>query len=270
MTTSPELTFFDDVVVTYIDKLGSDDTVISAARVSTRGANGASLDRDTRINNRCWAEHFQTHEEALAFSDVVREEEYARDKGLINMLMRDRHGSPFEHISLQLYVKAPLFVFREWQRHRIASYNEMSGRYTVLSPEFYVPAEDRPLVQVGKPGAYSFEPGTPEQYKATTKELKLSSIAQWNTYQKLLESGLAKELARAVLPLNIYSQMYVTMNARSLMNFLSLRTKTKPHSAVPSFPQHEISLGADKVEELFAEHFPWTYEAWNNNGRVAP
>ena len=85
------------------------------------------------------------------------------DRGLINYLMRDRHGSPFEHNSMTFYVQAPIFVFREFMRHRIASYNEESGRYRELRPVFYVPGPERNLVQVGKPGAYEFLPGSPEQ-----------------------------------------------------------------------------------------------------------
>ena len=83
-----------------------------------------------------------------------------RSKGLINFLMRDRHGSPFEHNSMTFYVQAPIFVFREFMRHRIASYNEESGRYRELRPVFYVPGPDRNLVQIGKTGAYEFIPGT--------------------------------------------------------------------------------------------------------------
>ena len=264
-----EIQFFDFVIVDFIDKLGSDDTIIAAARVSTRGANGAAKDRDARINKRTWTETII--DEPLAdFSARIRDEETAKDIGLINYLMRDRHGSPFEHVAIQCYVKAPIFVFREWQRHRIASYNEMSGRYTELLPEFYLPADDRPLRQIGKPGAYTFEPGTESQRLILRDEIIAQSESAWYSYKRLLSEGVAKEIARAVLPVNIYSQMYVTMNARSMMNFLSLRTKTKENSKVKSFPQHEISLGADKVEELFKKHFPWTYDAWNANGRVAP
>lgn len=233
-----EVKFFDDVFVELVDFMGSDAAIVQAARVSTKGEN---------------------------FSEGSE-----KDQGLINMLMRDRHGSPFEHCVVKVFVKAPIFVFREWHRHRIASYNEMSGRYRVLEPEFYVPRYDRPLVQVGKPGAYTFTEGTEDQYVGVIDNIEHIAVESWASYQRMLDAGVAKELARAVLPVNTYSQMYCTMNLRALMNFLSLRTKSRPESKVPSFPQHEISLGADKLEAIFAEKFPLTYRAWNDNGRVSP
>src|SRR5689334_21252654 len=95
-----------------------------------------------------------------------------RDRGLINYLMRDRHGSPFEHNSMTFYVQAPIFVFREFMRHRIASYNEESGRYRQLQPVFYVPGPDRRLVQQGKPGAYEFVDGTPEPHALVVESTK--------------------------------------------------------------------------------------------------
>lgn len=264
-----ELIFLDDIYVEPIKIDGSDDLVIDAARVSTKKTfgSGAQKERDDYVNSRNEATGW------TAPADQVlnwQGEAISKDKGLINMLMRDRHGSPFEHVGLTVYVKAPIFVFREWHRHRIASYNEMSGRYTKLNPEFYVPAADRPLVQVGKPGAYTFEPGTEEMLKLTHDEIKSVAESAWASYERMLETGIAKEVARAVLPVTTYSQMYCTMNLRALMNFLALRTKTKENSRVPSFPQHEISLGADKLEAVFAENFPWVHEAFENNGRVAP
>ncbi len=264
-----ELIFLDDVFVDHIDTLGSDDRIIEAARVSTKRTfgGGAQRDRDNYANSRNEAMGWRaTPEQVLEWM----EEAVSKDKGLINYLMRDRHGSPFEHAGLTVYVKAPIFVFREWHRHRIASYNEMSGRYTELLPEFYVPAADRPIKQTGKPGAYKFEPGTPEQIHLARSEAVTQAEGAWASYQRQLDAGIAKELAREVLPVNIYSRMYCTMNLRALMNFLSLRTKPKENSKVPSFPQHEISLGADKLERIFADEFPWVYEAWQNNGRVAP
>jgi len=183
--------------------------------------------------------------------------------------MRDRHGSPFEHNSMTFYVQAPIFVFREFMRHRIASYNEESGRYRELRPVFYVPGPDRNLVQVGKPGAYDFLPGTPEQTELTASEVRAASTSAFESYERMLAAGVAREVARIVLPLNIYSSMYVTMNARSLMNFLSLRTK-RPDSHFPSFPQREIEMCAEKMEDAWAALMPLTYAAFAANGRVAP
>jgi len=193
----------------------------------------------------------------------------SRSAGLINYLMRDRHGSPFEHNSMTFYVQAPIFVFREFMRHRIASYNEESGRYRELRPVFYVPGPERRLVQVGKPGAYTFEPGTAEQHVLVEREIKDSCTQAYASYQRMLDAGIAREVARAVLPVTIYSSMYVTMNARALMNFLSLRTH-REDTHFPSFPQREIEMVAEKMEDFWAELMPMTYAAFNKNGRVSP
>jgi thymidylate synthase (FAD) len=154
-------------------------------------------------------------------------------------------------------------------RHRIASYNEESGRYKELEPVFYIPAEDRKLIQVGKPGAYTFEAGSDSQMKNTQAWTRLASERSYEMYQLMLNDGVAREVARGVLPVNTYSSMYGTMNARSLMNFLSLRTM-REGTHFPSFPQREIEMVAEKMEEFFAEKMPVTYETFNKNGRVAP
>ena len=240
-----DIQFRSDVTVELIRSSASDADVLFAARVSTQGE--------------------QTLEGAQARDTEVG----ARDKGLINYLMRDRHGSPFEHTSLTFYVQAPIFVFREFMRHRIASYNEESGRYRELRPVFYVPGPDRKLIQVGKPGAYDFEDGTAEQTALVVQETMAVTRAAYESYQRMLEAGVAREVARIVLPVNIYSSMYVTMNSRALMNFLSLRTK-REGTHFPSFPQREIEMVAEKMEDFWAQTMPLTYESFNENGRVAP
>lgn len=193
----------------------------------------------------------------------------ARAAGLINMLMRDRHGSPFEQVGMQFLVSAPIFVWREHMRHRIASYNEMSGRYTQLAPVFYEPAQDRPLVQQGKPGAYTFTPGTEEQWGNAVFGVRHSAQTGYGLYETLLAQGVAKEVARMVLPVSIYSTAYVRMNLRALMNFLSLRTKSTG-ARFPSFPQREIEMVAEKYEAAMVQAFPLVHAAFVRNGRVAP
>ena len=196
-------------------------------------------------------------------------EDPARSAGLINYLARERHGSPFEHTSMTFFISAPIFVFREFMRHRIASYNEESGRYRELQPVFYVPAPERKLVQIGKTGAYEFVDGTKDQFDITTQAMKESYNFVYERYQKMLEVGVAREVARAVLPVGLYSSMYVTMNARALMNFLSLRT-AREGSHFPSYPQREIEMVAEKMEEHFARLMPLTYGAFEKSGRIAP
>lgn len=250
---SARIVFRSDVTVELVRSSAHDSDVLFAARVSTQGE-----------------QTLEAAQEAISpenGGDAENPDKRAR--GLINYLMRDRHGSPFEHNSMTFYVQAPIFVFREFMRHRIASYNEESGRYRELNPVFYVPAPERNLLQVGKPGAYSFEPGTVEQVALVAAETRAQSTAAFEAYQRMLDAGVAREVARIILPLNIYSSMYVTLNARSLMNFISLRTK-REGSLFPSFPQREIEMAAEQIEDHFAELMPLTYAAFNGNGRVAP
>ena len=239
--TKQEIVFRDDMTVELVKSSASDADVIWAARVSTAG---------------------ETTLEKVGESSE-------RDAGLINYLARERHGSPFEHTSMTFFVSAPIFVFREFMRHRIASYNEESGRYRELRPVFYIPNKDRKLVQVGKTGAYTFVDGSPEQLEITVNAIKETCIVAYENYQKILASGVAREVARAVLPVTLYSSMYVTMNARALMNFLSLRTSS-PGSHFPSYPQREIEMVAEKMEKHFAKLMPMTYEAFQKSGRIAP
>ncbi|WP_327092859.1 FAD-dependent thymidylate synthase [Nonomuraea sp. NBC_01738] len=233
--------FLDDVTVELVKHSASDTDVLWAARVSTAGEQSLEeLDKDP-----------------------------ARSQGLINYLMRDRHGSPFEHNSMTFFVSAPIFVFREFHRHRVWSYNEESGRYRELQPTFYVPGPERKLVQEGKPGRYVFVDGTPEQHKLVTETMEESYRRSYAAYQEMLAAGIAREVARAVLPVGLFSSMYATCNARALMHFLSLRTKNE-QAKVPSFPQREIEMVAEKMEAAWAELMPLTHAAFVANGRVAP
>jgi thymidylate synthase (FAD) len=237
----PELKFSSDVVVELVKHSASDDDVAFAARVSTLGERAQS--------------QIGTEDSKLG--------------GLINFLMRDRHGSPFEHSVFTFYVKAPIFVWREHMRHRIASYNEESGRYRVLEPEFYIPNKERKLLQIGKPGAYIFEDGTDEQHAIVYSNYRRVCKDSYMEYEEMIRLGIAREVARGVLPLTIYSSAYVTINSRSLMNFLSLRRNVEGQS-FPSYPQREIEMVAEKYEEFFKQLMPLTHDAFVKNGRVSP
>jgi thymidylate synthase (FAD) len=184
------------------------------------------------------------------------------DAGLIRFLMRDRHGTPFEHNAFRFHIRCPLFVAREWFRHRVGSFNEESARYHQLEGDFYVPAPDDVRSQVGKPGAYTFEPVGREIAEVVRADLGAHYEQAYRLYRELLDRGLAKELARCVLPMATFTQFYWTVNARSLMNFLSLRTADTA--------QLEIRRYAEALEGFFAELMPVTYEAFVASGRVAP
>lgn len=231
------LEFTDEITIKLVRQRALDDHVVQAAQVSAKGEN-----KPGTVPYR-----------------------------LIKALMAGRHGSPFEHTSFTFFVEAPLFVFREWQRHRISSFNEMSGRYTEMVPKFYMTPEDRPMVME--------EDGTkmrPKMLKApeevwrrhVARKMRTAEIA-WESYQADLADGIVNEVAREDLPLSLYSQMYWTVNARSLMNFLSLRVESDD-SLVRSYPQREIMWGAEQVEEYFKIHMPLTHQAFVENGRVAP
>ena len=184
------------------------------------------------------------------------------DEALIRFLMHDRHGSPFEHNAFRFHIRCPIFVAREWFRHRIGSFNEFSLRYAKATDDFYVPEADDVRTQVGKPGAYSFEPVGEELAQQTREELQAVYEQAYATYERLVEAGVARELARSVLPVGAYTQFYWTVNARSLMNFVSLRNS--------EFAQLEIRRYAEAVETFLAEKMPVTYAAFVANDRVAP
>jgi thymidylate synthase (FAD) len=184
------------------------------------------------------------------------------DAGLIRFLMRERHGTPFEHNSFRFHVRAPLFVAREWFRHRIGSFNEFSMRYARATDEFYVPAPEDVRSQVGKPGSYSFEPVSEELAETTRVELQAVYEAAYAAYERLVELGVARELARAALPVGAYTEFYWTVNARALMNFVSLRSAETA--------QREIRRYAEACERLFATRMPVTHAAFVAAGRVSP
>ena len=184
------------------------------------------------------------------------------DQGLIRFLMRERHGTPFEHNSFRFHVRCPLFVAREWFRHRVGSFNEFSMRYARATDDFYVPEPEDVRSQVGKPGAYSFEPVDEELAERTRADLQAVYTHAYETYERLVEAGVARELARCVLPVGAYTEFFWTVNARALMNFVSLRAAEAA--------QREIRRYAEAVESFLAEHMPVTHAAFVANDRTAP
>ncbi len=217
------------MAVTYVDHMGSDLSVVNAARVSF-----ARESRDLGPN----------------------------DIGLINFLMRERHASPFEHATLTVLVDTPIGVQREWMRHRTQSFNEFSTRYAKIGePEFYIPPEDALRTQVGKPGAYHFEALEAEKAPAAREKFESAYQAALDAYHELLDMGVARELARNVLPLGMHTRFYATANLRNWLNFLSLRTDSNA--------LREIRDEAARVEALIEDLFPHTYSAWLQHERHA-
>lgn len=243
MLVDAEVEYRSVMTVELVQSAASDASVVSAARVSTQGDQSRLADRDFATGSP--------------------------EARLIAFLMRNRHGTPFEHTSMTFFVQAPIFVFRELMRHRIASYNEESGRYRQLRPIFYVPERTRPLQQIGKAGHYTFTAGTASQTALVDAATRRTARLTYAAYEQQLAEGVAREVARMVLPVNIYSSAYVTMNARALMNFLSLRVH-REDSAFPSFPQREIELVAEAMEGHWKDLMPITHAAFEANRRVAP
>lgn len=217
-----QIELVNEVGVKLISAHASDDMVAMAAWVSHDADSEARLDDRNRVEK------------------------------LIAFLYRNRHMSPFEHGQFIFKVDVPLFVAREFMRHRTASYNEVSGRYTVMKPRFYVGGTAR--VQKGKPGDYFFEAGTDDQTAFYLRSKERSVQAAWDEYESRIAMGIAKEQAREDLPLSLMTQFYVTMNPRNLMHFLSLRNDT--HAL------KEIRDVAVRMEEIFADAMPFTYEAY--------
>lgn len=185
------------------------------------------------------------------------------DRGLIRFLLRERHGTPFEHNFFRFHIGAPIFVAREWFRHRSGwSYNEFSGRYSEMPEGAWVPELHAVRSQVGKPGAYSFDPMATDEATEVQDIIAEANGHAWRTYRYLLTMGVAKEVARTILPVGTYTEFYASCNARSLMHFCSLRN----HSSA----QQEIRWYAEEMEKHLRDAMPETYAAFVEFGRNAP
>lgn len=231
---SNELEFRTEPRVTLLRFMGGDDVTAQSARVST-GAPAAGY------------------------------------QGLVRRLAADRHGTPFEHSVFTFEIEASIMVARESHRHRIASISEASLRYMEGEPVVYVPGPERHLVQ--SPGSkqmdYETEPGTEWQRSVVDARYREACVDTWKGYQNMLANGVLREVARGVLPLCFGTRWHLTINARSLMNYLSLRVEDE-HADRVSHPQYEIQQVAELMETEFAQLMPVTYGAFVSNGRRTP
>lgn len=208
---------------------GSDLTVVNAARAS-----------------------FNKNKDVLDEGDVK----------LIDFLVREKHSSPFEMIDLTFRVKAPKPVVCEWQRHRLSSFNEQSGRYVVFEPEFFIPCGDAIRTQTGKPGHYTFRPIADQTARESIEYIMRECYDfAYQRYLDLMDLGLAKEVARNVLPFGFYSTFYYKANLRSLFNFLSLRNDDRALL--------EIQEYAKVIEQFVEQVAPVSYRSFVANGRKA-
>lgn len=223
----PEIKCLDKGFVRLVDKMGSDSSVVQAARVSYGDG-----------------------------TKTVRE-----DEALIRYLFSHEHGSPFELPVMQFHVKLPIFVERQWCRHRTFAYtsmNEISARYSEMKEEFYIPDRDR-LQKQSKVNKQGSGDGIDEITKTQiVRSFEAQAKASYGLYQNHIseEVDLARELARANLPVNLYTQKYCRIDLRNIFHFLRLR--------MDSHAQYEIRVYADALAEIVKEHFPICYKAFED------
>lgn len=221
-----EVTFRSVMGVTLLQHVGGQDMIVQAARQSTQGKNAKAVD-----NGR-----------------------------FINFLAEEGHRVPLEHNLLSFHLEVPIFVSRQIVKYRHSSISEESGRYRELEGTFYVPANERPVVQVGRTGDYEFEHDSVMNGQARVDIAYVSEHA-WESYLEMLDYGIAKEVARMCLPVNLYSSMVVSMNLVGWLHFVSQRATN-----APSHGQYEIAEVADKISEVIAELYPDVWETFVSNG----
>lgn len=190
---------------------------------------------------------------------------------VINYMMKHRHGTPFEHVVFTFYVKLPIFVAREWMRHRIGSFNEISGRYVKFEPEFYIPDKFRVKGDTNKQGSvfpddkWARDNGWRdlEDFNSSmSSDLTSAYETAYDRYIELMESGVANEQARMIIPVGLYTQFYWTVNLRALFNFVNLRSA--PNA------QWEIQQYSNAIKEILKEKVPIAFKAFEDNGGISP
>lgn len=245
-----------DIPVKYIDHCGSDRRIAHAAWVLDPSA---AHDKDD--SEKGWTQ-------------------------VIRAMMRGRHGTPFEHGLLTVYVEAPVVVWWEWTRHRFMAlgtpdlgFNLESGRYRVLDGEFYLPPPERPLIEPPE-----FKPMRPKlvdaddwQRQVVVGEKQANDIGAlraayseaWYQYERMLANNISREVARFALGFGLYYAGYVSASPRSWLQFFSLR-RQHDRAKFATYPQWEIEQADVRCEQLFADRWPVTYAAFNEFGRMAP
>lgn len=215
-----QINVLDKGFVRLVDHMGDDSRIVQSARVS-------------------YADGTKT----------VRE-----DKGLIDYLMRHRHTSPFEQVEFTFHIKLPLFIMAQLVRHRTSNLNQMSARYSVMKDEFYIPEKIRLQDNNNKQGS-EFSEVEDEQY--FIQIFQKNANQSYKDYETLLEAGVAREMARMVLPQNLYTEVYWKQDLHNLLHLIKLR--------MDSHAQWEIQQYANAMYELIQPIVPWTIESWERN-----
>lgn len=177
-----------------------------------------------------------------------------QDKKLLAYLWKNKHTSPFEMVKLTLNIKMPIFVMRQYVRHRMQNLNEVSARYTELPNEFYTPTEWRTQDIKNKQGSLMGLDMSEDWHREQTNRLLYISDICYKTYQEMLSDGVAREMARMVLPVNIYTEIYACWDLKNLFHFITLRED--------SHAQSEIQAYGKAIKQICKELFPWTTEAY--------
>lgn len=250
----------DHGYVNLVESWGSDAHIIEAARMSTnKGFQGWGVGGDCEA----WSV-----DDWLAAKDIVCDKgtkgclkHHVGDEKLLRYLWAHGHHTPFEMGGIVLEVQAPIMVFREWQRHRTQSYNELSARYTALPDLFYLPSIERIMSGAGHVSNRQSSGGAISNETARTiqDELRTASESARGAYERLLRTGLSRELARLVVPVNQYSRMRASANLRNWLAFLTLRCADGA--------QWEMRQFADAVAGIVAKLFPRTHDLWGADGR---
>jgi thymidylate synthase (FAD) len=223
-----EIPVLDHGFVRMVDYMGGDARIVQSARVS-------------------YGEGTKT----------VRE-----DRGLIHYLLRNEHTSPFEQVVLTFHCKMPIFVARQWVRHRTARLNEISGRYSVMREEFYVPEPGQLRLQSkSNRQGRSDEPVAPEAAEALRAMLQAEQKAVYANYEKMIDQGIAREVARVNLPLSLYTEWYWQIDLHNLFHFIRLRTE--------AHAQYEIRVYAEVLAKCARAVAPLAYEAFEEHVKNA-
>lgn len=242
-----KIELLDHGYATLIEPWGSDAGIIEAARMSTdKGFKGWG----PRHHEDCEMDEYEGTD-----PDCICPHDKPGDEKLLRYLYENRHSTPFEMAGLTIEVKAPIFVFRQWHRHRTQSYNEMSARYTPLPNENYIPTVDRLMVNSTKNKQAGTAAGSGELTEAKAAffrdALQHSYEASEELYQDALKEGVPKELARVHLPVGRYSRMRASANLRNWLGFLTLRMD--PHA------QYEVRVYAEAIGSMIEQTFPRTW-----------
>ncbi len=212
----------DKGFVELINYMGNDNTVVSSARVSVLGESKGDI----------------------------------KDKQLIKYMLDHEHNSPFEHVSFTFRVKCPLFVRSQWMRHRTWSYNEVSRRYTSEDIDFYIPDYFRRQSKENKQASLDEDAIRSVDFLDVSEYLNIFCKNSMEVYNNLISNGVCREQARMILPQNMYTMFYATVNLHNLFNFLKLRNSLEA--------QYEIRVYAQALETIIKEIVPWSYEAWRD------